>query len=256
MRAGGFMTGRGISTWRLWRGLLVKDLRLLWGGTSTVVMVMLFGLLMLSILGFSLELRDDTTREVSASLLWIVFWFTGEVLMQQSFQHERAGGAYYPVLAALRRPGLFFWSKVVTNLAATAVIHFLIVILYTVMFGIAWQGRWSMFALIWGSAMPAYVIVGTLISCLTLTLRHRALLYPILLFPVMMGVFMLAARATLYTMQNYARMFILQPLQWLWISLIINAALAFWVAPLILQPGVAFFSPKETPNEPAHDFQD
>lgn len=237
-------------------GLILKDLRLLVSGASTLLVVMLFGLLMLAILGFSLDLDKEESRVMSVSLLWVVFWFTGEVLMQQSFQHERDGGAYLPILAALRSPGIFFWSKVVTNLASLAFIHAIIVELYTVMFGIHWEDRFRTFGIIWLAAMPGYVVVGTLVSCLTLELRNRALLYPILLFPLMLAVFMLAARATLLSMQGYARMFVTQPLEWLVIATLMNGLLALWVAPQILQPGIISQPDRKNPQNSSSEFEE
>ena len=234
--------GKAPSMIHLFLGLFLKDIRLLTRGVATLVLIFLYGLIMLAILSFSVGGNPGAgvqQRPDRIAWIWIVFWFTGEVLFHESFQHERDANAYYPVLAALRRPGWFFWAKVVAQSLALLIVHAVLLILFTVFFDLEWGTRFPLFSLIWAMAIGTYVIAGAFLAVVTLDVRHRALFYPLLLFPVMMGVFMLAARASVLLFSDYASFYLWQPMRWLAVALVANTILAGWLAPRMLQPGVA-----------------
>ena len=225
----GFTAGR-ITVFH-WVGLLWKDWRLLTVGTPALVMVVLYGLLMLAILSISVEPGSRAAREWAGPLLWIVFWFTGQVLMAQSFEHERIRSGYTVVLAGLPSPTVFFWSKVLANFLAIAGVHAFVLVMFTLFFDWDWRGRLGRFLLVWLSAILGYVLVGHVLGALLMETRQRGLLFPLALFPVLLGTFMVAGRATVLVFQEYPGRALLLPLGLLWLGNLLNLLVVLIVAP-------------------------
>ena len=68
--------------------ITAKDLRAEMRTKEAINASFAFAIVVLLILSFAFEPTEDTTREISGGLLWIVFAFAGTLLLNRSFARE------------------------------------------------------------------------------------------------------------------------------------------------------------------------
>src|SRR5260370_27449389 len=68
--------------------VLAKDLRAELRTKEAINASLSFALVMLVLFSFAFDPSEETTREISGGLLWIVFAFAGTLLLNRSFARE------------------------------------------------------------------------------------------------------------------------------------------------------------------------
>ena len=107
--------------------LVRKDLALLFRTKDTLVLIFVFSVLVVLI--FSLAFgpifpQDPEDRgKLAASVLWGAFAFAGIILLNKSFDIERANGALHGVRLTGVDPANLYLSKVLSNLILLAVLE-------------------------------------------------------------------------------------------------------------------------------------
>src|SRR5260370_91071 len=96
-----------------------------------------FALVVLLILSFAFEPTEDTTREISGGLLWIVFLFAGTLILNRSFARELPNDCLDALIAAPVPGAALFLGKGLANFA----LIFAVEIVALPVFGIFFKGR-------------------------------------------------------------------------------------------------------------------
>src|SRR5712692_10659700 len=74
-----------------------------------------FEIVVLLILSFAFEPTEDTTREISGGLLWIVFLFAGTLILNRSFARELPNDCLDALIAAPITGAALFLGKDLAN---------------------------------------------------------------------------------------------------------------------------------------------
>ncbi len=176
--------------------VLRKDLLLDLRSKDRLAHMLVFSALVIVLLSIALPDADVRTRAWIPALIWIVFLFTSLLGLGRSFQAESEDGAQILLVQA---PGERGW----VGLGKAAAI-------WLTLLGVElWTGVLCMVFLdvSWGPALPAMLgvgalgaaglaTVGTLLSALAARARFREFLLPVLLFPLILPVLVLASRST------------------------------------------------------------
>jgi len=119
--------------------ILAKDLRAEMRTKEAINASLAFALVILLILSFAFDPSEETTREISGGLLWIVFTFAGTLVLNRSFARELPNDCLDALIAApVPRAALF-----VGKALASFVLILAVEIVALPVFGIFYNVRWA-----------------------------------------------------------------------------------------------------------------
>src|SRR5438309_5371642 len=95
--------------------ITAKDLRAEMRTKEAINASFAFALVVLLILSFAFEPTEDTTREISGGLLWIVFLFAGTLILNRSFARELPNDCLDALIAAPVSGAALYLGKALAN---------------------------------------------------------------------------------------------------------------------------------------------
>ena len=173
-----------------------KDLSMELRGKEIFTTTFLFALLALVIFNFAFDMTSVKKEEVAAGVLWVTILFSGSLSMNRSLLYEKEEGCLYALmLAPVDRSGIYF-AKALANFLFAMVSVALIVPIFILLYNINIMERffWQSAALMLGTL--GFISVGTLISAMSVNLRAREMMGPLLMLPVVAPVVIAAVKAS------------------------------------------------------------
>jgi heme exporter protein B len=204
-----------------------KDLQAEFRSRELFSAMLVFSLLIILIFNFALELDVKTRQSVTSGVLWSTFAFAGTLGLNRSMAIEKDRGCMDGLLLAPVDRSAIYFGKVISNLAFMLVVEFIILPVYSVLYGINLFQPGLLLVILLGSI--GYAGVGTLLSAMSVQTRTRDILLPILLFPVVIPVILSAVKASGGYLEGLEFAEILSPLSLLIAYDIIFIAVAFMV---------------------------
>jgi heme exporter protein B len=176
--------------------LVTKDVLVELRNRETFTVMLFFAVVILFLFHFSLNPERENTNQLAPGLLWLAFVFTGVLGLGRSFQAEQANDCLEQLLLIPGDRGNIFLGKLVGNTAFMLAVELLILPLFALFFQLN----------LWDALLPLMLVavlgtfgfaaIGTLFSALTANLRAREVLFPLLLFPLVVPVIIGAVTAT------------------------------------------------------------
>jgi heme exporter protein B len=178
------------------RAIATKDLRAELRGRQAVTTTLFLAAVTLLVFGFALGPDQARLAEAGPGLLWLAVVLSGVLALGRLHQAETEDGAFEVLATYPVARGAIYAGKAAGGIAAMlalgAVVIPLTVILYGVEVGPALPGL--LLVLVLGAVGLA--AVGTLYAGLTVRLRAREVLLPLLLLPVVAPLLLAAVSAT------------------------------------------------------------
>ena len=176
--------------------LFAKDVLVELRSRETFTTMLFFGVVILFLFHFSLNPERENTALLAPGLLWLAFMFTGVLGLGRSFQSEQTNDCLEQLLLVPGDRGNIFLGKLVGNMAFMLAVELLIIPLFALFFQLdLWHALLPLLVVaILGTL--GFAIIGTLFSALTANLRAREVLFPLLLFPLVVPVIIGAVTAT------------------------------------------------------------
>jgi heme exporter protein B len=155
-----------------------------------------FALVILLLFSFAFEPTEVETRQISGGLLWLVFAFAGALILNRSFARELTNDCLDALVAAPISGAALFLGKAVANLALLLAVELICLPVFGVFYNVRWTLQfWSLMLVVllgtWG-----LTVVGTMFSALTVNLRLRELMLPMLVYPIMVPGLLAAVQLT------------------------------------------------------------
>ncbi len=155
-----------------------------------------FALVILLLFSFAFDPTSEMTREISGGLLWLVFAFAGALILNRSFARELENDCLDALIASPVPAPALFLGKVAANYLLLLGIEIVCLPVFGVFYNVRWaqQPLWLLLVLVlasWGIA-----VVGTVFSALTVNLRLRELMLPMLVYPMLIPCLMAAMQLT------------------------------------------------------------
>jgi heme exporter protein B len=183
---GGFLRALGAVVW--------KDISAEINSRELISAMLVFGLLVILIFNFALELDADARSTVTAGVLWVTFAFSGTLGLNRSMAVEKDRGCLDGLLLAPVDRSAIFFGKVISNLIFMIVVELIVLPLYSVLYNVNLFIPGLLLVILLGSI--GYVVVGTLLATMAVHTRTRDILLPILLFPLVIPVLLAAVRGS------------------------------------------------------------
>lgn len=171
---------------RIWL-IYGKDMREEVRTFDNLLATILFGIMLIFIFSFAFQLGDLDVEQAFAAVLWVSIFFASTLALQRSFAKERENNVLDGLLLSTGDRGSIFLAKFLGNLSVLLLFEIIITPLLGVFLGLFSPGGikgglllGTLFLGSWGLAA-----VGTLLTGITGQLPGARLLFPILLFPLM-----------------------------------------------------------------------
>jgi heme exporter protein B len=155
-----------------------------------------FAFLSLVLFNFALDPTLVDLRETGSGLLWLLVLFAGSIFMGNSFRKETENGTLQALLLSPANRSAIFLGKFLVNFCFLTVLEILLWFFAFVLLDIRPGAALPSLALVWVLVTVGYAALGTLFAALIAQVYGGQVLYPILLFPVLIPLFMAAAALT------------------------------------------------------------
>ena len=171
-----------------------KDLLLELRNKDVVVAVAGFALLVLVIFTFSLNLTSDNAKLVGPGVLWAAVAFAGVTGLNRAFALEVEGNTLEALMLAPISRDLIFLGKALGNFLFITVALVVVLPVFAVLYNLI-VFRWEMLVISLLTAV-GFSAVGTLFAAMSVKVRAREVMLPLLFLPVVAPLIMAAVEST------------------------------------------------------------
>jgi heme exporter protein B len=162
-----------------------KDLRTEWRTKESLNASVSFALVILVLFSFAFDLDREEKLAISGGLLWLVYAFAGALIVNRSFAREIPNDCL-DVLISSPAPG---WAIFLGKAFACFVLLMLVELISLPIFGLFYNinltGSFFSLLLVIALATWGITVVGTAFSAVTVNVRLRELMLPVLLYPLL-----------------------------------------------------------------------
>src|SRR5215475_8809938 len=176
--------------------IFAKDLRAELRTKEAINASLSFALVMLVLFSFAFDPSEETTREISGGLLWIVFAFAGTLLLNRSFARELGNDCLDALISAPIPGAVLFLGKALANFILVLAVELIALPLFGVFYNVRWTSQLSQLLGVILLATWGMTITGTIFSALTVNIRLREVMLPILNFPILVPALLGAMQLT------------------------------------------------------------
>ena len=178
--------------------IAAKDLRSEMRTKEAINASLAFSLVILVLFSFAFDPGnlDIDVNEFSGGLLWLAFAFAGALSLNRSFARELQNDCLDALVASPATPGVLFLGKALANFVLLLVVETVSLAVFSVMYNVHIQQQFWALLLVIALTTWAITVIGTAFSALTVNLRMRELMLPILTYPFLIPPLMAAILLT------------------------------------------------------------
>ena len=206
-----------------------KDLRVESRSREMLFTTLFFAVSCVLVFSFGFVRGGQAVEGAAPGILWIAIAFSGTLALGRAFERERYHDALRGLmLAPVDRPAIYL-GKLIGLLLLLAVVEALVVVMVAFLFQAPlFRHGWLLLALL-ALGTIGFASVGTLFSAMLVRTKSRAVLLPVLLYPVTIPVLIMGVSGTAALVQPEPDLVMAR----LWISLLfffdaVFLTLALW----------------------------
>jgi len=165
--------------------IMAKDLRAELRTKEAINASLSFGVVVLLLLSFAFDPDEETVKAISGGLLWIVFAFAGTLLLNRSFARELNNDCLDALISAPIPGSALFLGKALANFLLVLAVEMIALPLFGIFYNVHWTTQFAELMLVILLATWGMTVTGTIFSALTVNIRLREVMLPILNFPIL-----------------------------------------------------------------------
>lgn len=215
--------------WLAWKDL-ISEMR----SRENISSMFFFALIVILIFSFSFSMDQQTARELMPGIMWVAFVFTGIIGLGKSFTAELQNDCLENLQMNPIPRGAIYLGKLVSNVLFMLIVELILFPLFVIFFNLDVFEKIPLFVLILGAGTVGVSAVGTLFSAMTVQIRAREVMLPILLLPLIVPVMIGAVEATGGVLRGDAFTLYRQWIELLIVFDVIFMLVSFWVFEFIL----------------------
>jgi heme exporter protein B len=162
--------------------ITTKDLRAEVRTKEAINASIAFAIVILLILSFAFDPSEDTTREISGGLLWIVFTFAGTLVLNRSFARELPNDCLDGLLAAPVPGSAIFLGKALSNFVLILAVEAVALPVFGIFYNVRWTRQF--WPLMGGTLGWGLTAIGTVFRR-SLSTSGAQVMLPVLVYPLM-----------------------------------------------------------------------
>jgi len=176
--------------------VFLKDVRMEFRGKEAINASLAFALVVLILFSFAFDPTSEQIREITGGLLWILFAFSGVLLVNRSFVREQSNDCLDILLVSKVPASALLLGKTLANLLFIALVQVVCLPVFSLLYNINLfqQPVWLMGICLLASW--AIAILGTVFAAMTVNLRLRELMLPVIVYPMIIPALAAAMQLT------------------------------------------------------------
>ena len=174
--------------------ITVKDLRAEMRTKEAINASFAFALVVLLLLSFAFDPTEETTREISGGLLWIVFTFAGTLVLNRSFARELPNDCLDALIASPVPGAALFLGKALANFVLILAVELVALPVFGIFYNVRWTRQFWPLMLVLVLGTWGLTSIGTVFSARTVNIRLREVMLPLLVYPVLIPMLLGAMR--------------------------------------------------------------
>jgi len=186
---------------RAW-AIVWKDLLIEARSKQAFNAMVFFAALVLFIFSFALGPDTELLREVFGGLLWVGIAFTGILSLSRTYQNEETSGGLEGLRAYPGDPRAIYLGKLLGNIVLLLLVEAVLIPAAGILFQTDLWPHAGGLAAVALLGTIGFSIVGTFYAALTVNLRAREVMLPLLLFPALVPVLLGAVNATTLVLEG------------------------------------------------------
>ncbi|MHB8483598.1 MAG: heme exporter protein CcmB [Nitrospiria bacterium] len=211
-----------------------KDLIIEIRNRENLSSMLFFALSVILIFSFSFSMDQRSTQELMPGIIWVAFGFTGIIGLGKSFLPEVQNDCIeYLQISPVSR-GAIYLGKFTGNVLFLFTAEIILFPLFIIFFNLDILDKLPVFLLIFFVATVGLSALGTLFSALTVQIRAREVMFPILLLPLAVPIFIGAVESTRGALNGDPMAFYAHWIKLLGIFDVVFIVVSFWVFEFIL----------------------
>ena len=155
-----------------------------------------FSILLLFVFQFALGPERARVETALPGLLWLGFILAGLLAFGRTFLVEHENDCWEGLVLSPGDKSAIYLGKLAGNVLLMAVVEAVLLLLFTVFFGLDFTGVLPALCLVLALGTLGLAAVGTLFGAITAQLRARELLFPVLLLPAVVPILLGSVSAT------------------------------------------------------------
>ena len=200
-----------------------KDLLLETRNKDIIVAVSAFALLVLMVFTFAIDINQVNAKLTGPGILWASIAFAGVTGLNRAFALELEGNTLEALMLAPISRDLIYVGKMFGNFLFLTASQIIVVPIFAVLFNLAVL-RWEMLVISLLTTI-GFSAIGTLFAAMSMRVRAREVMLPLLFLPVVTPLIMAAVESTSHVVNDGS---------WPEISQWIQLALAFDIAFIVV----------------------
>jgi heme exporter protein B len=162
-----------------------KDLRTEFRTKEALNAAVSFALVVLVLFSFAFDLQRSELYDISGGLLWIIYLFAGSLIVNRSFTREVPNDCLDVLVASPVPAWALFLGKTISSFTLLMVVELISLPFYGLFNNIIWvETFWRQFGMMllatWG-----ITVTGVAFSAVTVNVRLRELMLPVLHYPLL-----------------------------------------------------------------------
>ena len=204
-----------------------KDLRSEIRSKETLNASVSFAVVILLLFSFAFEPTSEQLDEMVGGLLWLVFAFAGALIVNRSFARDLPNECLNTLLASPVSGAALFFGKAVANFVLLLMLEMISLPIFGLFYNVDWTRQLGPLMMTIALATWGVSVVGTTFSAMTVNLRLRELMLPMLVYPILIPCLLGAILLT-------AGLIAGKPLDFLWVRVLIGFDIIYTALALAL----------------------
>jgi heme exporter protein B len=188
-----------------------------------------FALVVLLLFSFAFDPESETMREIAGGLLWIVYAFAAALILNRSFARELPNDCLDGLVSAPIPGAALFLGKALANYALVLAVELISLPVFGIFYSLNLMPFLPKLLLILALGGWALTVIGTMFSALTVNIRLREVMLPMMTYPILAPALMGAMRLTAALIQGEADKDAV-----VWLKLLVGFDAVYTAAALVL----------------------
>jgi heme exporter protein B len=189
-----------------------------------------FSIVILLLFSFAFDPGPEQVREIGGGLLWLVFVFAGALVFNRSFARELPNDCLDTLLASPLSAASLLVGKALANFIMLLAMELVSIFVFGIFFNVNWTRHVGELSLVFLLGTWGISILGAVFGALTVNLRLRELMLPIIIYPLLIPLLIAAIELTKLLLTNQPP----SPSDFLWAKILIVFDLVFTALAVVL----------------------